>query len=175
MNCLEITQMNLRGEEQFKPILKFFLRGGLFLCLNMAAGYARESYREIDTALAELDPEVIAPPVSCAAMLARRLGSSEMQAVMAAGFAGGVGLSGGGCGALGAAIWISGLEEDQPPSNGQLTSPKVEALVEKFLKSSDYEFECAKIAGRRFENASDHADYLHQGGCAKIIEALAAR
>ena len=46
--------------------------------------------------------------------------------------------------------------------------------VEKFLESSDYEFECSKIVGRRFENVDDHAEYIRNGGCSKIIEALAA-
>ena len=40
-------------------------------------------------------------------MLAQKMGASEMHAVMAAGFAGGIGLSGGACGALVAAIWIT--------------------------------------------------------------------
>jgi len=167
--------MNLKGQVQPIPVLKFVIRGGLVFCLNMAAGYARETYREIDTALSEINAEVIDPPVSCAAMLARRLGLSEMQAMMAAGFAGGIGLSGGGCGALGAAVWSSSLDDGQPQSNIQLTNPKIEALMEKFLESSGHEFECARIVGRRFENIADHADYLRQGGCTKILEALAAR
>jgi hypothetical protein len=47
--------------------------------------------------------------------------------------------------------------------------------IERFLNSTDFEFECSKIVGRLFENISDHARYLHDGGCAKIIEALAAK
>jgi hypothetical protein len=46
--------------------------------------------------------------------------------------------------------------------------------MEKFLESSDYEFECSKIVGRKFEDIDDHASYLRQGGCAKIIATLAA-
>ena len=38
----------------------------------------------------------------------------------------------------------------------------------------DYEFECAGIVGRKFENIADHAGYLRDGGCAKIIEVLSA-
>jgi hypothetical protein len=39
-------------------------------------------------------------------LIARKMGESDMHAVMASGFAGGIGLCGGACGALGAA-WIS--------------------------------------------------------------------
>ena len=52
-------------------------------------------------------------------------------------------------------------------------SPKAMDLIERFLKCTDYEFECSAIVGRRFENFSDHADYLRDGGCSNIIEVLA--
>jgi hypothetical protein len=44
---------------------------------------------------------------------------SDMHMVMAVGLAGGIGLSGGACGALGAAIWIIGmqLQEEQGVEN----------------------------------------------------------
>ena len=42
------------------------------------------------------------------------------------------------------------------------------------MQSSDGEFECSVIAGRKFESINDHAAYLRVGGCARIIEALAA-
>jgi hypothetical protein len=70
----------------------------------MAARYAPVALREIDAALS--DPTVEAPhgPLSCAAVLARKMGAVDQHAVMAAGLAGGIGLSGGACGALGAAV-----------------------------------------------------------------------
>src|SRR5512136_1228683 len=51
--------------------------------------------------------------INCAAMLAQKMGASELHTVMAAGLAGGIGLSGGACGALGAAIWLIGLKRVQ--------------------------------------------------------------
>ena len=91
--------------------------------------------------------------------------------VMAAGLAGGIGLSGGACGALCAAIWINGMKSIIN-GDGQLEfkSPEAMETIDKFIQNSDFEFECAKITGRTFENA----DYLKNGGCAKIIEVLAA-
>lgn len=33
---------------------------------------------------------------------------------------------------------------------------------------------CAKICGKTFTDPADHAQYVHDGGCAAIIEALAS-
>ncbi|MFC2035747.1 hypothetical protein ACFLUJ_06480 [Chloroflexota bacterium] len=67
----------------------------------MAVKYSRVAFSEINTALSEKHIEAPLPPVSCSAMLAQKMGASDMHTVMAAGFAGGIGLSGGACGALG--------------------------------------------------------------------------
>ena len=45
--------------------------------------------------------------------------------------------------------------------------------MDRFLASADYEFECASIVGRKFADVADHAAYVREGGCAKIIAALA--
>ena len=175
INCLEITHLNLHGKTDALPILKFMVTGGPIHCFSMSAGYAREAFDEIkgDGLLKPVDSP--AEPVSCAAVLARKLGASDLQAVMAAGFAGGIGLSGGACGALGAAIWIIGMRHaQQAGAKMGFENPLAQAAIDKFLKSTDYEFECSKIAGRRFENLADHAAYLRLGGCSKLIEALAA-
>jgi hypothetical protein len=137
----------------------------------MAARCAQGSFREINTALSEKPIEALSRPVSCAAVLAQKMGASELHTVMAAGFAGGIGLSGGACGALGAAIWFIALENGK---NGvKYDSERASAVIDRFVESADYEFECCKIVKRRFENVSDHANYLRAGGCAKIIEVLA--
>jgi hypothetical protein len=48
-------------------------------------------------------------------------------------------------------------------------------VIERFLNCSNYEFECSEIVGRKFDNISDHAAYLRDGGCSKIIEVLASK
>jgi hypothetical protein len=112
--------------------------------------------------------------VSCAALLAQQMGVSEMHVVMAAGLAGGIGLSGGACGALGAAVWLRGIHTLK--NGGKLTFNlnASSGEMERFLASADYEFECANIVGRKFAHVADHAQYVREGGCAKIIAALAA-
>ncbi len=141
----------------------------------MAADYAPEVYRDINIALSENLVEAPARPVSCAAMLAEKMGASEMHTVMAAGFAGGIGLSGGACGALGAAIWIIGMNGRKALDDDKVINSRIVDSIERFLNSTDFEFECSKIVGRRFENTGEHADYVRDGGCSKIIAALAAQ
>ena len=101
------------------------------------------------------------------------MGVSDMHTVMTAGFAGGIGLSGGACGALGAAIWIIGM--NNPEDAKKMSNPKVTEVIDRFIKSEtvDFRFECSEIVGRKFENIGDHAAYLRDGGCSEIIEVLA--
>ena len=182
INCDEITGVDWSGSSNRRMLmqgLRFLVKGGPALCFGTAARYAKAAYKEIDSALSTEPVEASAHPVSCAAMLLQQMGASDMHTVMSAGFAGGIGLSGGACGALGAAIWVSGihyLEEggDDDIWNSEIMRSRIDAAIDCFLKSSDYEFECGDIVGRRFENASDHASYLRTGGCGKIIDALAA-
>lgn len=172
INCLEITDLDM---QKGTGGLKFILKGGPIGCFRHAAGYAQEAYSEIYSAFSEKHFETPAPPVSCATMLAKRMGASDMHGVMAAGFAGGIGLSGGACGALGAAIWIIGMNRPAEPAGFSYSETWINETIEKFLESSDYEFECSAIVGREFENVDDHAAYMRAGGCAQIIEALAVQ
>jgi hypothetical protein len=88
--------------------------------------------------------------------------------------AGGIGLSGSACRILGAAIWFTGIHtlKNVGKLSFNFTAPSGE--LKKFLVAYDYEFECAKIVGHKFENVADHAGYVRGGGCAKIIKELAA-
>ncbi|MFC2060589.1 C-GCAxxG-C-C family (seleno)protein [Chloroflexota bacterium] len=175
INCLEITETHLQNTKQ---VLKYFLlKGGVIGCVRMAVKYAPEAYSEINTALSEIHIEAPSPPVSCSAMLAQKMGVSDMHTVMAAGFAGGIGLSGGACGALGAAIWIIGLNEPEGGGLKKMNNPKASDTIDRFIKSksADFKFECSEIVGRRFENIGDHAGYLRDGGCSEIIEVLATK
>ncbi len=178
INCGDIIQLEWKSSAQpqfTKQVLKFFLRGGPINCFRMAANYAHAAYKEINAPFSGKPIQVLSNPQSCSAVLAQKMGLSDMHQVMAAGFAGGIGLSGGGCGALGAAIWIIGMESGKEEAGGiGLENPQALAAIDRFLESADYEFECSKIVGRKFEDAADHANYLRAGGCSKIIEALAA-
>lgn len=175
INCLEISDLDMQGDFDSRKILKFFIKGGPIGCFRLAARYAQDVRNEIDAFFVDAPIETSALPVSCASVLAKRMGVSEMHQVMAAGFAGGIGFSGGGCGALAAAIWIAGLKKPVEIEGFSYSGTWVNDGIEIFLEFSDYEFECAAITGRQFESAAEHADYINGGGCAKIIEGLSSK
>ncbi|MCX6830201.1 MAG: C-GCAxxG-C-C family protein [candidate division Zixibacteria bacterium] len=175
VNCLEITELD-KSSSTMQMITYFLIKGGTIGCFRRAAKYAHAAFSEINAALSDEEIETPPAPVSCSAVLAQKMGASPMHATMAAGLAGGIGLSGGACGALGAAIWISGVNSLKK-QGGKINfkDRRAAGLIDRFLRCTDYEFECSKIVGRRFKNVGDHAGYLCGGGCSKIIEVLAAK
>ena len=106
VNCLEITEID-KSSSTMQMITYFLIKGGTIGCFRRAAKYAPAAFSVIDAALSDEDIEVPPAPVSCSAVLAKKMGASDMHATLAAGLAGGIGLSGGACGALGAAIWLN--------------------------------------------------------------------
>jgi hypothetical protein len=175
MNCMDITHIN-KSSSVMQMIMFFLVKGGPIGCLRRAAGYAPKAFAEIDTALSEKNIEIPAPPVSCAAVLAQKIGLSDMHKVMVAGFAGGIGLCGGACGALGAAIWINGIKSGGD-GYGKVgfKDPRAQNAIDRFLKCTGFRFECSEIVGRKFASVDDHAGYLREGGCAEILEVLALK
>jgi len=170
IDCLEITETDWRKKLQ---AFKFLLKGGPVSCVRRVVNFAPVAFGEISAALSDVAAGAPAAPVSCAALVAKRMGQSDLHATMAAGFAGGIGLSGGACGALGAAIWIVEMTRGGPGASYDAVNARASETVERFLKASDYQFECSAIVGRKFENTDDHAGYLQSGGCCKIIDVLA--
>jgi hypothetical protein len=175
INCLEITGLD-RSSSKLEMIKFFLAKGGSVGCFRRATRYAGEAFREIHDTFSERHEEPPSHPVSCAAMLARKMNQSDMHTVMAAGLAGGIGLCGGACGALGAAVWII-VMNSMKEGTGKFDYRNSAALdvIERFLKCTDYKFECSDIVGRTFENIDDHAGYVRSGGCSNIIEVLAAK
>jgi hypothetical protein len=173
INCYDITGIDKSSST--KDMIKFFIvKGGTVHCFRMSGKYAKIAYKEINSSLSENEVEAPALPVSCSSLFAEKMGVTFRQKVMASGFAGGIGLCGGACGVLGAAIWIKGIKSIEKGENKiDFKSLEANNVIDKFLKCTDYEFECLKIVGRRFKNIEDHANYLHEGGCSKIIEVLA--
>lgn len=172
-DCREITGIDVAAPAP-GAILRFLLKtGARGTCFGMAAHYAKTAFREINVVCSETPVGAPAAPVSCAAMLAQKTGASDVHAVMAAGLAGGIGLSGGACGALGTAIWLSGMNRLR--EGDEVALKDAGAWMERFAECTNGEFECSKIIGRKFESVSDHADYLRRGGCSQIIEVLSAR
>ncbi len=83
INCLEITEID-KSSSTMQMIMFFLIKGGTIGCIRMATKYAKVAFSEINSALSETDGEAVSPPVSCTAVLAQKMGLSDMQTVMAA-------------------------------------------------------------------------------------------
>ena len=105
INCLEITEID-KSSSNWDMLMYFLIKGGTIGCVRRASKYAAVAFKEINKAFSEEETSVPSLPLSCAALVAAKMGATDEQQTMAAGLAGGIGLCGGACGALGAAIWI---------------------------------------------------------------------
>ncbi len=173
VDCLDVSGTDWNEKH---ALLKSFLKGGPIVCMRKTGTFSKTAYEVIDETLsthASRSPAPSTGPVSCAAELARKAGLSDMHVIMAAGLAAGMGFSGGGCGALGTAIWINEMRRGSADEDFHAVNERANRLIEAFLKHSDYEMECHSIANRRFTDADEHAAYLTAGGCAEILDSLA--
>jgi hypothetical protein len=168
VDCFDVTGTDFKSKTQ---TWRYLLTGKAVGCFRMAARYAPVAKAEIDAALTLDAIDTPEPPVSCAALAARRLGANAEHATMAAGFAGGIGLCGGACGALGAAVWVRSMGAGR---DYRALDAKTAPTIARFLAATDGRFECAEIVGRKFENVADHAAFVRDGGCSRVVEALAA-
>ncbi len=180
VNCRDIVGCDLSDRFGIaKLLLKMLLQGGMnnSVCFNLAEAWAPEAIQSAADGLSCEEPDCGQAPVSCAAEVARKMGASDEELVTVAGLAGGIGLSGNACGALGAAFWMNTLAwcrehpGETPPSYNRMNTTR---LLTAFKAATGGEFLCREIVGRRFESVSDHSEYIRNGGCGALIGLLAA-
>jgi hypothetical protein len=172
-SCREITGADFRSG---LGTLKYVLGGGAWRCFKLAEAWAPEAIRTATEGLSQRAGASPRPAASCASELAMRKGAAAEHVVMVAGFAGGIGLSGQGCGALGAAVWLDSMAwgRAHPDQAKKLyDNPRAAGTVAAFEAATGGEFQCARIAGRRFASVEEHAEFVRGGGCAGLIETLA--
>jgi hypothetical protein len=174
IDCRDVTGIDMSSATG-RQILRFFMRtGATGSCFGMAARYAPAAFGEINAALSEEPGEPFPAPASCSSLTAHRMGASDLHTVMAAGLAGGIGLSGGACGALGAAIWLGGMGILKNGGKIGFSAPHAAEAIARFKECTGGELECSTIVGRKFESVADHSAYLREGGCSAVLEALAS-
>lgn len=156
-----------------KDVLRLMVSGKFFKCFKLADRWAPEAIKTAHEGLDSDYEDLSANCLSCASMVVKKMGGTDEQAAMVAGWAGGLGLSGSGCGALSAAIWMATYNYEKKHGKSPYPCPDAETVLKKYLDVADYEFDCKVITGRIFENISDHTEYLEQGGCKKIIDTIA--
>lgn len=167
--CREISGCDFTNNLSFA---KYMLSGRFLHCFQMAEDWAPEAVSVARKAL-ESKPHIFDFSMSCATEVAKKMGASDEEAIMVAGFAGGLGLSGSGCGALSAALWMSALEWCRDHEKGSVTKdPHNQEILESFLQKTNGKIECKDICKRRFNSLDEHTTYMMKGGCSKLIEQL---
>jgi len=172
VNCRDFTKCKWN-----KPlsIAKYLLTGGIFKCMNFAATWAPDAL-DIVRHDNRTMPSKNTPCISCASEVIKKAGGSNKEAVLVAGFAGGIGLSGNACGALGAAIWYTMLQwcRNNPGKTPRFfNNPEITSILEHFSALNHNEFECKKNCGKIFTTPEEHSYYIVNGGCQKRISILA--
>ncbi|MFC2086343.1 C-GCAxxG-C-C family (seleno)protein [Bacteroidota bacterium] len=171
IECEDISSCNFSSKWS---IAKFFFSGKFLSCFKLAEKWAPEAIKAATEGLSLEQTDLPQQPVSCASEVVRKMGGSDEEIVIVAGFAGGLGLSGSGCGALSAAIWMTVLElvrkESWKPS---FSDPVTEKILKQFYETTDYEMECNKICGQCFKTIDDHTEFIKNGGCKNLISVLA--
>ena len=170
IECEDFTKTDFKNKWSFA---KYMFTGKFFSCFKLAEKWAPEAIKAAEEGLS-FEPEYSQQPISCASEVVKKMGGTDEEIVMVAGFAGGLGLRGNGCGALSAAIWKTILElVRQEKWKAGLSDPDSEEIIKRFYEATDYEMECHKICGKRFNTIDEHSEFIKNGGCDKLINVLA--
>lgn len=170
--CRDVTRCDFSTKW---GMIKCFLSPAFFRCIRLAGKWAPEAIEAATEGLDREQSDLKHQPVSCATEVAQKMGASDEEMLTVAGFAGGMGLSGNACGALSAAIWINVLKWcRENPGKSSYPNPVATKTLDAFLDATGSEILCHKIAGKRFKSIDDHTEFMKDGGCDKIIRALAA-
>ena len=172
VNCLDVTGCNWRS---IPSVAKHFITGKFLNCFNLANDWAPKAFQSAAEGLSFEQTNLPDMPISCASEVAKKMGASDEEMVMVAGFAGGMGLSGHACGALGAAIWLNVLTwfRENPEMKPPMFNPKAKSTLQTFKEETQGEFLCNNIIGQNFKSIADHTEFVKNGGCEKLIEVLA--
>jgi len=170
-DCEEIVHADLTKKG---GALKLMVSGKFVTCLKLADKWAPNAIKAAEEGLTGRQDEEPQPAISCASEVVRKMGGSDEEMAMVAGFAGGIALSGNACGALSAAIWMNSLNWCRKnPGKSSMTNPGAKETLEAFFGATDYEFLCSKICGKSFKTVGAHTEFIKNGGCEKLINVLA--
>lgn len=170
-DCLDITHCDWSSKFS---IAKYFFSGKVFSCFKLAEKWAPDAITSAAEGLSLDQSDLPEQPISCASEVVRRMGGSDAEMVMVSGFAGGLGLSGNGCGALSAAVWMNTLARIRENNyKSSLSDPVSEKMLNVFFEATGHEMECRTITGKCFKTIDEHTEFIKNGGCDKLIQVLA--
>lgn len=176
LNCRDVIEVDISNKFEVGTFMLKSLPGGFsnMICMNLSEKWLPESIQSAKEGLLAKQLDVPELPVSCASEVLKKMGASDEETVMVSGFAGGIGLSGMACGALGAAIWMNTLEWCRKnPGQSGYNNPKSKEILEAFNDITGSEMLCSKICGQSFNSINEHADFVKNGGCEKLINTIA--
>ncbi len=170
-DCLDVSECDYSSKISF---VKFMITGKFLSCFTLAEKWAPEAIQSANEGLSRGQTDLPQQPVSCASEVVKKMGASDEEACMVAGFAGGLGLSGNACGALSAAIWMKTLAlHKKQTGKVSMFNPDAKNTLETFYNATDHEILCSKISGQSFKTIADHTEFIKNGGCNKLIDILA--
>jgi len=176
VNCRDIIGCDVENQVEIVNFMLKSLPGGFnnMLCMNLAEKWFPEAVRAANKGLIAKQSDYSQPCINCASEVAKNMGAGDEEMVTVAGLAGGIGLSGNGCGALGAAVWLSSLKwcEENPGKSGY-ENPKSKEILKAFNEITNSEIVCSKVSGQTFNSINDHTEYIKNGGCKNLINILA--
>ncbi|MBU3914093.1 C-GCAxxG-C-C family protein [bacterium] len=166
INCRGITDCDLTNVFGLMKLILFKRE----TCFNLAEEWAPKAIQTATDGLAYNQATIPQSCMSCASEVVRKMGASDEEMAMVAGFAGGLGLSGRACGALSAAIWMKNLAWQKKQTESE---PDTTDMLKAFDEVTGSRVLCNKITGQTFNTADDHTDYVRNGGCKTLINVLA--
>jgi hypothetical protein len=170
-DCGDITQCNWSRK---LSTVKYIITGKFLICFQLSEDWMEEAIEAAKNGLTKNSAEMPSKCKSCASEAVKKMGGTKEEQTIVAGLAGGIGLSGNGCGALAAAMWKKTLDfyNNNPGKKLPLVNPETKELQEKFYKETDYKILCTEVSERNYNSIKDHTNYLEEGGCKNIIEVL---
>ena len=185
VNCRDITKVDWEKRSHFVIfLLKTIAQGFVFSpCFKFIEKWTPEAIQAADKGLSEsqnensfYDTKQNQLHLSCATEVLRKIGASDEACITVAGLAGGIGLSGNGCGALSAVIWYKMLEwgKNNPGKTpAMFKNPITKEILKTFCDQTGSEMLCHKICACKFTTINEHTEYLKSGGCRNLLESLA--
>ena len=177
INCRDITHSNL---DNFFGLTKYMIKTMLqgmnnSTCFNLAENWLPEAIQSAKEGLSlQLTVSKTEQSISCATEVAKKMGATDEEQIMVAGFAGGLGLKGNACGALSAAIWVNSLRWiKENPDKSAFKNKNAKATLKAFNTETSSEMLCRNICQQQFKTIKEHTQYIKNGGCSKLIETLA--
>ncbi len=170
VNCRDFTGTDFSRPLQMVRYLLFRTRA----CIRLAGDWAPEAAAVSREQLRLAADRLTGSGLNCASHTAALMGASEEEQVRVAGLAGGIGLSGEGCGALGAAIYLKTLRIfENPDGKSPYSHPDLKKILKAFREQNGTTNTCREICRKNFASPNEHADYILNGGCKELMESLA--